>query len=197
MRILIALLFVALSLPALASEKEHPILPSQAPAASADSLYLLEGEFTDQAGKAHRLRDFQGKPVIISMFYATCPHACPLLISDIKRIERAVPEKLRSELRVVLVTFDPERDTSEALTKLAEAHSVDTSRWTFLHTDPERVRELAALLGIRYRFAKDGSIGHSSVITLLDREGKVANRIDGLRQPHEEMVRRIEAIARD
>lgn len=188
------LLLVTLFLPAFASAKEHPILPAQAPAATGDSVYLLEGEFTDQHGKTAKLVDFEGTPVLITMFYATCPHACPLLISDLKRIERAVPEKHRSKLRVVLVTFDPERDTPEAMAKLAAAHGVDTQRWSFLRTDPERVRELAAVLGIRYRFAKDGSIGHSSVITLLDPEGKVQGRVEGLRQPHEEMARRIQAM---
>lgn len=179
---------IAFLFPALAYAQEHPVLPSQEVSAG-DSIYLLEGEFTDQHGKTVRLKDFEGKPVVVSMFYASCPHACPLLISDIKKVERDVPEKLRRDLRVVLVTFDPDRDTPAELRELGEAHRVDMSRWSFLRTDPDRVRELAALLGIRYRFGKDGSIGHSSVITLLDREGRIAARIDGLRQPNHDLVR--------
>lgn len=190
----IAPLIVALLLPALAGAKEHPILPAQPAPASGDSIYLLKGSFTDQEGRVVQLADWKGRPLLLSMFYASCPHACPLLISDIKRIERALPEKLRDELRVVLVTFDPGRDTEAALAELAQAHGVDTKRWSFLRTDPERVRELAAVLGIRYRFAKDGSIGHSSVITLLDEAGRIASRIDGLKQPHDDVLRRLRAM---
>lgn len=184
-------LLLALLVPTLAFAQEHPVLPSQAPAETGDSVYLLGGSYTDQDGKAVRLEDFRGEPILISMFYATCPHACPLLISDIKRVERAVPGNLRGKLKVVLVTFDPVRDTEAKLRELRDAHGVDTSRWSFLRTDPETVRELAAVLGIRYRFGKDGAIGHSSVITALDAEGKIAGRIDGLKQPNDGLVQRL------
>lgn len=185
-----AILLLAL-LPTGALAQEHPMLPGQVPAETGDSLYLLGGSFTDQDGKAWRLEDLRGEPVLISMFYATCPHACPLLISDIKRVERAVPEHLRGKLRVVLVTFDPDRDTEAALRKLRDAHQVDTSRWSFLRTDANTVRALAAVLGIRYRFGNDGSIGHSSVITLLDGEG--ADR-RAPPQPHEGLARRAQEL---
>jgi protein SCO1/2 len=184
-------LLLALLIPALAFAKEHPVLPSQAPAETGASVYLLDGQYTDQDGKAVRLEDFRGEPILISMFYATCPHACPLLINDIKRVERAVPKDLRGKMKVVLVTFDPDRDTEAKLRELRDAHRVDTSRWSFLRTDAETVRELAAVLGIRYRFGKDGSIGHSSVITALDADGKIAGRIDGLRQPHDGLVEKL------
>jgi protein SCO1/2 len=40
------------------------------------------------------------------------------------------------------------------------------------------VRELAALLGVRYRQLPDGEISHSPVIVLLDQEGVVAQRME-------------------
>src|SRR5690606_24895577 len=121
-------------------------------AVGADSIYLLGGTYEDQNGKPFRLEELQGKPVLISMFYATCPHACPMLITDLKRVERALPEHLRDQVQVVLVTFDPDRDSAEKLKALLEAHQVDAKRWRMLRTDPARVQELAAVLGIKYRF---------------------------------------------
>jgi len=179
-----------------AGHEGHSTLPAGKVSQTGDSIYVLGGAYTDQDGKQVVLAQLAGKPVLITMMYATCPHACPMLISDIKRMEKALPAEVRKELRVVLVTFDPDRDTPEALKKLRDAHGVDTDRWTFLRTDAEKVRELAAVLGIRYRFAADGSIGHSSVITLLDRKGAIKGRLEGARQPNEDLVRKIVAEAR-
>lgn len=178
------------------ADEGHATMPAAEVSRTGDSLYLLGGSFTDQEGKQLVLAQLAGKPVLISMFYASCPHACPMLISDIKRVEKALDPEVRKDLRVVLVTFDPERDTTEALRKLRNAHGVDTARWSFLRTDPDKVRELAAVLGIRYRFASDGSIGHSSVITLLDKKGAIAGRLEGARQPNEELVKKVIAAAK-
>lgn len=170
----------------------HQTLPAGRAVDSA-SLYQLERDFIDAKGKAIRLSSFEGKPVLISMFYATCPHACPLLISDIKRLEQQLPEKERARLQVVLVTLVPERDTPEGMAKLLASHGVDGKRWQALQTGEEGVRELAGLLGIKYRFTKDGAINHSSVITLLDERGVIRERIEGLRQPPDRVVRALTA----
>ncbi len=191
------LLLAATLIPmAAAAEKGHADLPAAAVAKTGDSVYLLGGSFTDQDGKQVVLPQLAGKPVLITMFYATCPHACPLLISDIKAIEKALDPAVREQVQVVLVTFDPERDTPEALRKLRDAHGVDTSRWTFLRTDADKAREMAEVLGIRYRFAKDGSIGHSSVITLLDSKGAIAGRVEGVRQNSDQLVRTLKSFAK-
>lgn len=199
MRWLFTLMFVftVAAAPAWASKHGgHDTLPAAKVTQTGDSLYLLGGKFTNQDGAQVVLPQFKGKPVLITMFYGTCPHACPLLISDMKRVERSLDPKVAKDLQVVLVSFDPERDTPEAMRALADAHDVDTKRWSFLRTDEGKVRELAAVLGIRYRFASDGSIGHSSVITLLDKEGAIAGRIEGVNQPVEELARKVAAAAR-
>lgn len=173
---------------------EHEALPSAPHAQTKSSLYLLKGKLTNTEGKTIELSSLKGKPVIISMFYATCPMACPMLISDIKKIEAKLDEKTKKDLQVVLVTFDPERDTTEALRKLRDAHKVDKSRWSMLRATPDFVEELAAVLGIRYRFGSKGAIHHSTIITLLDREGVIVERIDGLRQPSDDLIKKLKKL---
>jgi protein SCO1/2 len=65
------------------------------------------------------------------------------------------------------------------LAELARLHGVDGARWHFARTSESSVRELAALLGIRYRKMAGGEIGHSPLIALLDRNGEVALRVEG------------------
>lgn len=186
----LALSLTLVSSPALSQNPGHQTLPAD-PVSADESIYLLDGKYTDQQGKEMGLDVFKGHPVLVSMFYATCPHACPMLIADMKRIEKALPEAQRKDLRVILVTFDPERDTVEKLDALASAHGLDPSRWKMLRTDPSKVQELAAVLGIKYRFAPGGDINHSSTISLLDRRGVVVERLEGLRQPEAPIVQRI------
>lgn len=157
-------------------------LPLAARAAPAPSLYDLEQRFTDQDGRQVTLAQVgEGHPVLITMFYGTCPAACPLLINRIKRLEAKLSPAQRAELRVVLVTFDPARDTVAMLKQLQAAHQVDARRWSFLRVDDAgAVRTLAAVLGIKYRFLPGGAINHSSVITSVGPDGAITGRMESL-----------------
>jgi protein SCO1/2 len=136
---------------------------------------------------------FRGHPVLISMFYASCPDACPLLIADLQRMERELPPRIKADLRIVLVSLDPERDTPDALQALARTRRVDESRWRLLRAPEETVRDIAALLGVKYRRLPDGSFNHSSVITLLDPDGAIVARDDAIGGPHEALLHRLRA----
>ena len=172
----------------------HQAPPAAAPPRS-QSVYAVSAGLVDQQGQPVGLDLFRGHPVLISMFFASCPDACPLLIADIQRIEMELSPKARAELRVVLVSLDPERDTPEALQALARARGVDQSRWRLLRAPDDTVREIAAVLGIKYRRLPDGNFNHSSAITLLDRFGVVQTRVEGIGQPHADLLRRLRAMA--
>ena len=81
------------------------------------------------------------------------------------------------------MSLDPGRDTPDALLALARARHVDESRWRLLRAPEDTVREIAALLGIKYRRLPDGNFNHSSVITLLSPDGVIVARDEGLGQP--------------
>jgi protein SCO1/2 len=149
---------------------------------------------SDQDGARVGLDVFRGKPVFIGMFYGTCPSACPLLVSTLKRVMAAVEPPANTEVRVLLVSFDPERDTPEALRKIAAARGVD-SRWKLASAPDDQARDLAALLGIRYRRLPDGNFSHTSSIVLLDRTGAIDVRLDDVNQQIEPLVARAKELA--
>ena len=148
------------------------VLAFAPPALPPDSIYLVEDRYEDQRGQALQLTAFRGHPVLLAMFYARCPQACPLLISDVKRVLGAVPEAERRQVKVVVVTLDPERDTAAFLSETMKARGLDAAQWTLVRTDPAATRTLAAILGVRYRAEADGAIDHTSQIALLDRWGR-------------------------
>lgn len=148
-----------------------------------DSVYQLQLALTDQSGAATTLERYRGGPVLISMFYGSCPHVCPMLIATIQRYENNLPAASRGRLRVLMVSLDPARDTPAKLTEVAQQHGVDLARWTLARTDEASVRKLAAVLNIQYRKLPDGEINHSTVITLLDADGRPVRQSSALLRP--------------
>lgn len=136
------------------------------------SLYDLEATLTDQHGRAVSLDLARGQPTLVSMFYTTCPAACPMLIAAIRAIEDQLTPARRAELRVVLVSFDPARDTPAVLLQTSVDRGLD-ARWHLLTTDAAQVRTIAAALGFQVRRREDGEFDHSSVLTLLDGDGVI------------------------
>jgi len=177
------------------AQHAHESAPAAAAPSRSHSLYALSATLVDHEGHSVGLDLFRGHPVLISMFYSSCPDACPLLIASIQRIESELSARERGNLRVVLVSLDPERDTREALQALARARGLDEARWRLLRAEDDTVREVAAALGIKYRRLPDGSFNHSSVITLLDRLGVIQARIDGIGKPQADLLRRLRTAA--
>lgn len=145
-------------------------------------------DLRDASDRPVTLASLKGGPVVLSMFYATCRHTCPLLVHDIKRLEAALAPKERAALKVLLVSLDPERDSGDALRQAMEKYQLDPARWLLVRSPPEDIRTLAAVLGIKYKGMPDGEIAHSTVIAVLDPEGRVAHRLVGLQQPIDEVA---------
>ena len=114
---------------------------------------------------------YRGKPVLITMFYASCPHVCPMLISTIMQTEARLSTEELAELRVLTISIDPERDTPDKLLETLERHSADSSRWSLVRPEPGDVRTIAGVFGIKYKQLPDGEFNHTTKIILLDREG--------------------------
>jgi protein SCO1/2 len=160
---LLAMTLAGLSTLALSTETRLP----------ANSLYQLQARLLTQTGDQAGLDLYRGYPTLVSMFYGSCPAACPMLITSMQVYESHLDPAARSRLRVLLISFDAEHDTPQQLEKLLHSHGADPTRWTFSSASETDARKIAALLGFRYRKLPDGSFDHSLLITLLDGEGQV------------------------
>ena len=156
-----------------------------------DSIYHLEAALTDQAGRPQRLDMYRGSPVLVTLFYASCPATCPLIIDTLRATEKQIPEAQRADLRVLMISIDPGRDTPAELKKLAEQRRIDTSRWTLARTDEATVRTIAALLNVQYRELPSGEFNHASIITLLSPEGEIVASSPKLGTPDPELLAKL------
>ena len=142
----------------------------------ANSIYQLDVPLVDQTGKTLSLADRRGSPLLITMFYSNCEFVCPRIIEALKRTEEGLTPAERARVPVVAVTFDPARDDLAALKGVVDQHHLDAARWSVARTDPRTVRKLSATLGIQYRALPSGDFNHTSVLILLDAEGRIAGK---------------------
>lgn len=182
---LAALLGVLLCAPAQA--ESSAVIPG-------DSIYQLDLPLVDQDGTEHALPSLRGQPRIISMFYASCPYMCPLIIDTARMTERKLDPAQQEKLPVLLVSMDARRDDPAALKALAEKRKIDTSQWTLARTDAANVRKLAAILGIQYRELADGEFSHTSVLILLDAEGRIVARTETMGKTDPEFLEAIRKV---
>ena len=159
------------------------------------SVYQLDSIWTSDTGKKVKLGVLRGKPQVVAMFFASCQFTCPLTVSDLKNIEAALPDNVRTNIGFTLVSFDSKRDTPAALKNYRLAHGLSARNWTLLRSEPDDVRELAALLGVIYKQDANGDFAHSNLITVLNAEGEIIFQKQGVNIDPQEIVRQIEQIA--
>ena len=163
-------LALLLILPALAAPGAAP-LPR-------DSVYQLAAPMTDQNGRAFDWRARRGKPQVVSMFYTSCQYICPLIVDSGKAIEKNLTPAERARIGLLLISMDPKRDTPQALASVATKRKLDLQRWTLTRPAPADVRQIAGVLGIRYRELADGEFNHTSALVLLDADGRILARTE-------------------
>ena len=159
-----------------------------------DSLYQLDLALVDQDAREFAFADMRGKPRLVSMFYVTCPYMCPLIIDTLRMTEARLTASQRERLGVLMVSFDSARDDPAALKSLAAKRKIDTDRWTLARADAAGVRKLAAILGIQYRQLEDGEFSHSSVMILLDADGRIVARSDAMGKTNPAFIAEIERV---
>jgi protein SCO1 len=159
------------------------------------SLYQLDSTWTSDMGRDIKLSVLRGRPQVVAMFFTSCEYACPILVENMKAIEKAMPENLRDKVDFLLVSFDVKNDTVETLKTYRAKKELATARWSLLRGKEDDVRELAALLGINYQRDARGQFSHSNTISLLNAEGEIVIQLTGLNNDAKEMVTAIEKMS--
>lgn len=168
------LLILALLLPIAAGTFAAP---TQEPPPK-DSIYQLPLRLTDQNGRTWSWAEKRGKPQVVAMFYTSCQYICPLIVESGKAVEHALTPVERGRIGILLISIDPARDTPAALMAVAKKRNLDLSRWTLASPKAEDVRNVAGVLGVRYRQLADGEFNHTSALVLIDADGRVLARTE-------------------
>jgi protein SCO1/2 len=160
------------------------------------SAYQLPSTWTTDAEKNIKLTQLRGKPQVVAMFFASCNGACPILVEQMRQLVDSLPANVRTNVGFVLISFDSERDTPKALRAYRETRKLPEGQWTLLHGRAEDVRELALVLGVKYRQDTNGQFSHSNLITILNSEGEIAYQQNGLGRPVDELAKHVKVLVK-
>jgi len=147
----------------------------------------------DQNGKTVTDADLKGKWSLVYFGYTHCPDACPTALNDIAiALDQLGPR--REAVRSVFITVDPERDTPEVLKEYVT--SFDAQILALSGSAEEIARAAKAY---RVYYAKhpepggDYSMDHSSVIYVMDPEGRFTASFTHQNTP-EEIAERLKKL---
>ncbi|MGB8168252.1 MAG: SCO family protein [Chthoniobacteraceae bacterium] len=198
-------LILAASAVAVPSKKPAPTLEPKPPCCreglppgkySENSIFTLDAKWTSDVGKEIRLDVLRGRPQVVALFFSNCQHSCPLIVADMKHIEKTLPAKARAKVDFLLVSIDPERDTPAALHAFREKYSLGTEHWTLLRGSADSVKRLAEMLGFRYFPGSSTQFAHSLLITGINGAGEIVYQQSGIGVDSRGMVSTLVRLAK-
>jgi protein SCO1/2 len=120
-------------------------------------------ELRDQDGEPISMRDFRGKPVIVTFLYTTCEDTCPIQAQTV----RGALDQLGHDVPAIAIAVDPPRDTPQrARAFLAEQRAL--GRLDFVLGTRAELRPLWRAFAIRPQSVTQE---HQARITLVDPRG--------------------------
>jgi protein SCO1 len=134
--------------------------------------------FEDQHGRAFRLDEYRGTPVLVEFVYVRCRTLCASMGAGFRRLHSEL-ERDDGEVRLLSVSFDPGRDTHDALAEYARRYHADGARWRVARVaDRSELARLLGTFGVVVIPDTLGEFQHNAAIHLVDREGRLARILD-------------------
>ena len=122
----------------------------------------------------------RGKVVAINFIYTRCalPQFCLRVTNNFSVLRKRFARDLGRDLVLLTVTFDPQRDTPDALAAYARQSQADATTWRFLTGSVADVRRVCSHFGVDY-FPDEGLMNHSLRTAIVDRQGRLAASLEG------------------
>ena len=136
-------------------------------------------QFTERSGQALSDADLKRKVWIGSFIFTSCGGQCPLIVAELKKIQKAL--RFKDNFRLISFTLDPTRDTPNRLSEYAQGVAADPYKWLFLTGENIEIQKLVqsgfqlASVGAE---KMDGDIVHSSMLVLMDGGGRIRGYYD-------------------
>jgi len=158
-----------------------------------NSIYNLNSKLIDKDGNEIILGNLSGKIHVFSMIYTRCKTICPIIIANMKSIEKLIPEKLQNSVSFSLISLDPERDSVETLNKFFNEKQL-SDKWNIFKSTKEETLKIALAMGIKYKKEKNDEYTHSNLIIILDKNGVIKMHHQGLDKNYKLLIKKISEL---
>lgn len=151
--------------PAVLGHEDHRILP----------FTLL-----NQLGDTITEGEVQGDLLVVDFFFTRCATICPMLTSNMKKVQDVFAAQ--SGVRLLSHSVTPVADSVSVLAAYGEANGVDSDRWWLLTGEKKEVYRLARQSYFAALDEGDGGLQdfvHTENIVLVDTLGRLRGFYDG------------------
>jgi protein SCO1 len=131
---------------------------------------LSEFSLVDQSGQPFTLQSLKGHPTLVFFGFTHCPDVCPTTLAKLAQVTKTanIPD-----LKVLLVSVDPQRDTPEQLERYVHAFNPAFGAVTGKPADIESLSREFGVAVVKVELpGGDYTVDHSAVIFLLNSNGE-------------------------
>jgi protein SCO1/2 len=195
LRILLVLLFVVCMPSAVhahvpGAPREFP--PTSAtPNTKAPNFVLL-----NQEGNRFDSMTLGGKVVVLDFIYTTCTDVCPLFTANFAQLQRTLKNE-RAGLFLISITTDPEVDSPKVLKAYAQRYGADFQNWAFLTGSESQLKPVWKAFDVRVIKRGRGLVQHTSLTTVIDRQGIRRFNFFGEKWPLKDLLRDTSALLQE
>ncbi len=165
-------------------EKKHllPLIGPKTHRGQGDTLYHSIGNFsfTNQFGDSISNKTIAGKIYVADFFFATCQSICPVMSTQMGRVQEAF--KNNTDVLILSHTVNPLHDTVEVLHQYGNKYGAIRNKWHLLTGNKKEIYALAKNSYLVNALEDDGSeegFLHSETFLLIDRQLHIRGVYDG------------------
>lgn len=151
------------------------------------SVYEIKTPFIDDRGRSVSLRDWSGRPAIVTMEYANCRFICSITLQRLKDVQVAA-DRAGRRYDFIVLSLDPKNDTPAEWTRYRQTRELGRDNWRFLTAPVADTPALARQLGVRY-WLYDEHIMHDFRLLRLDAAGRIVKLMTAYDADADEFVR--------
>ena len=134
----------------------------------------------DHNGQSFTMEATRGKVVALTFLYVHCPDVCPVIANKLAGSVSQLGADAQN-VDMLAVSMDPVGDTRLAVNEFTRAHGLDGyNNWHYLIGSPSQLRNVWSDYHVDAQPDPAGSVfvGHSALVYLIDRSGKLRVVLD-------------------
>ena len=113
----------------------------------------------------------RGKVVALNFIFTTCTDVCPIFTANLAQLQRTLNNRYSRDVFFISITTDPEVDSPKVLKAYAQRYNADFKNWVFLTGPESELNRVWKSFGIRVIKKGRGLVQHTSLTTVIDRQG--------------------------
>jgi len=132
-------------------------------------------QLENQDAEAFKFQDWRGHFVVVDFIYTSCPSVCLILSGNLKTLQKDFSaEGKLDNLRLISISFDPEKDTPQRLKEHLSHFSADFKNWIAARptsaSQKESILDFFKVIVIPDEY---GGYTHSAGFHIINPEGKL------------------------